>query len=57
MRKCKENYEIKPFVLLCFINHDAIEITIVVSLSFKWNNGAFFHPVIDPSTLARLAAW
>ena len=34
MRKYKESYEIKPFVLFCFIMiiHDAIEMTIAVSL-------------------------
>ena len=36
MRKYKESYEIKPFVLFCFIMiiHDAIEMTIAVSLLF-----------------------
>ena len=36
MRKYKESYEIKPFVPFCFIMiiHDAIEMTIVVSLLF-----------------------
>ena len=29
-----ENYEIKTFVHFYLINHDAIEMTIVVSLSF-----------------------
>ena len=37
MRKYKESYEIKPFLLFCLIMiiHDAIEMTIVVSLLFN----------------------
>ena len=56
MRKCKESYEIKLFALFCFIMiiHDAIEMAIVDSLLFLMQ---IFHPVIKPSTLARLAAW
>ena len=82
MRKCKEKYEIKPFVLFCFIikiklrsfksnehifekginhqHHDAIDMTIVVtsfSIVFNGIKMQIFHPVIDPSTLARPAAW
>ena len=58
MRKCKEKYEVKPFVLFCFINHGAIEMTIVVSsIVFNGIKMQLFQPVIDPSTLARLAVW
>ena len=48
-------------VLFCFIMiiHDAIEMNDHCSFSLVFNGIKMqsFHPVIDPSTLARLAAW